>query len=176
MKLKDVFDYIDRDRSDSLDRREVATLMRELVPEVRTADILFFSGLLDIDGTDRLTYAQLLDGIRECLGVQRACEDPEQRELAQVLSLVRDFCGQNRAAVVKEWRRADVTGRGCDLPLLSQRTLSRSPAHPRASRVALVEPHHRTPTQTDKMTRLFPICSGSFSCTTLSACSAACPP
>lgn len=112
VKLQDLFNATDKDRSGSLDRREVAFLMQQLVPDVRTADIHFFSGLLDIDGTDRLTFPQLLDGIRECLGVQKACEDPEMREMAQVLALMRNFAGQNRNAVLQAWRRADVSGRG----------------------------------------------------------------
>lgn len=112
VKLKDLFDFIDKDRSGSLDRREVAFLMQQLVPDVRTTDIHFFSGLLDVDGTNRLSFAQLVDGIRECLLVQQACGEPELRELAQVLSLVRDFAGQNRNALLQEWRRADVAGRG----------------------------------------------------------------
>lgn len=116
MKLRDVFDIIDQDRSGSLDRREVAYLMQQLVPDVRSTDIHFFSGLLDVDGTDRLSFAQLLEGIRECLHVQAAMQEPERRELAQVLSSVRDFAGNSRNALMQAWRKSDVTGRGCGPP------------------------------------------------------------
>lgn len=109
--LQQLFVKIDTDRSGKLERREVAALLQQLIPDIRASDLKYFLTMLDLDSAS-LTLDQLTLSLRECLAAHHALDSADQAEVSQVLSRLREASAVNKDKIFAAWREADLVGRG----------------------------------------------------------------
>ena len=138
-RLKEVFDHFDRDGNGHLDATEMKALLRMLLPECTGEDVVFFITMLDVrrprsrpvppaarlprsparrrlrrrrpqvDGDGSITYAELLEGVRDCLAAGRSAASTD---IEGVLARLKEYMQARRPPLRRAalWRGP---GRSC---------------------------------------------------------------
>ena len=60
MRLRELFDAADTDRSGALDRREASALLRHVMPGITAAEEAYFAAQVDADGDGVMTFDELV--------------------------------------------------------------------------------------------------------------------
>lgn len=55
----------DKDRSGTLDVKELLNLLREEIPDTTEKDAQWFLGMVDADGSNTLTFGEYIKGVAE---------------------------------------------------------------------------------------------------------------
>ncbi|ACO65875.1 predicted protein, partial [Micromonas commoda] len=66
-RLKDVFDTFDRDRVGALNRSDVSTMIRALLPDATAGDVQYILTLLDIDSDGEVSFTEFLGAVLKIL-------------------------------------------------------------------------------------------------------------
>ena len=67
VRLKDLFDSFDGNRDGELTINELAALIRQQMPEVSRAELLYFQAMMDVDGNGQVSYDELVKTAKQCL-------------------------------------------------------------------------------------------------------------
>jgi Ca2+-binding EF-hand superfamily protein len=110
-RLKDVFDTFDRDRGGSLNRNEVAAMLRALMPDASAGDVQYFRMLLDIDGDGEVTFNEFVNGIKDAIAASNTTVHGQTAggspELAAVLKILKDFVTSNGISLAQAFDQFD---------------------------------------------------------------------
>mmetsp|Transcript_33299 Transcript_33299/g.94346 ORF Transcript_33299/g.94346 Transcript_33299/m.94346 type:complete len:1641 (+) Transcript_33299:88-5010(+) len=106
-KLKEVFNMFDADQSGALERSEMNTLVKQLVPSATATDMRYVVAMLDADSDGAVTWDELMDSITDVVHAGQALKDAQSLEGMQVLERLRDLISTRGQEVEDLFRHAD---------------------------------------------------------------------
>ncbi|KAG2427358.1 hypothetical protein HXX76_012552 [Chlamydomonas incerta] len=116
VRLRDVFDRYDTDRSGQLDLREVGRLVRDLVPDATDPDVRYIVGMLDYDGDQHITFDELLAGVKEIWKAGRVLagrgDKNEASVMEKLLERIAAYLRSQRESAQDTFLRFDTNGNG----------------------------------------------------------------
>ena len=114
-RMFDLFRQFDKDGSGQLDIDELAALVRTVHPGVTPAQLRHFQILIDADGDGRLSYKEMVMGVKECkqVGIRSGEGVTEEDAFETLLQKVGQVLAENnaRAYEIFEALDADDSGR-----------------------------------------------------------------
>jgi len=110
-RLKDVFDSFDRDHRGSLDRNDVAAMLRVVMPDASAGDVQYLRMLLDLDGDGNITFDEFMNGIKDAIAASNTTAHGKTAgsspELAAVLKILKDFVTSNGISLTRAFDQFD---------------------------------------------------------------------
>ena len=107
-RLKDVFDTFDRDQRGTLDKVEVAALVRALVPDASAGDVQYFRVLLDIDCDGEVSYDDFVNAIKDAIAAGEMIVNQDvSPELVAVLKLLNEYVASNNISLAQAFDQFD---------------------------------------------------------------------
>ncbi|GIL68702.1 hypothetical protein Vafri_21956 [Volvox africanus] len=121
VRLRQLFDAADTDRSGALDSREMGRLVKRVMPEATSPQMSYLLAMLDVHGMDQVTYEQFVQICRDAMATEAAAAaaGSEQgqglelpAEVAEALHRLSEALLHDRSAAVSLFRQADRDGSG----------------------------------------------------------------
>ena len=84
MKLRELFDEFDTDRSGALDRNEIKEILLKLIPTMSSVEVKYFQVMMDIEQTHTISYYKLISVIKDMRTVGLEAETKGAFALARV--------------------------------------------------------------------------------------------
>ncbi|KAG2493237.1 hypothetical protein HYH03_008653 [Edaphochlamys debaryana] len=126
LQLRQLFDRSDRDRSGLLDTQELGMLVKQIMPSATAVNIKYFMAMMDVDGSQRVSFEEFTDACKSCVGVEAAAGaaagDPMAEDLgaseglspavAAALRKLSENLVRNRPQAVQVFKQADRDGSG----------------------------------------------------------------
>ena len=118
--LKEAFDRFDLDHSNALDTSELGRLLQSVMPSVKPAKQRYFRAMLDINDDGKVTYAEMVEALKECITVgEHTMSADGSVELNDVLMKLKDYISKSHSTVHAVFNEFDKDGSGA----LEQREL-----------------------------------------------------
>ncbi|GLC39247.1 hypothetical protein PLESTB_001651900 [Pleodorina starrii] len=128
VRLRQLFEAADTDRSGALDSGEMGRLVRRVMPEATEAQMGYLVAMLDVHGMDQVTYEQFVQVCRDCMASEAAAAAASSEgggggggggastglpaDVAEALRRLSERLLTDRAAAVSLFRQADRDGSG----------------------------------------------------------------
>ncbi|KAK3241898.1 hypothetical protein CYMTET_48379 [Cymbomonas tetramitiformis] len=111
-RLRDVFDEFDDDNSGALDGRELARMVKKLLPDVHAGELRYFQVVLDTDGNGNVSFSELIEVIKECMALGKTLQGSSGVGMSEVLEKVKVFMLTEHVALQRIFREFDKDGTG----------------------------------------------------------------
>tara|TARA_B110000977_G_scaffold136810_1_gene173758 strand:- start:23770 stop:29397 length:5628 start_codon:yes stop_codon:yes gene_type:complete len=108
-RLKDIFDTFNRDGTGALDKAEISSLIRALVPDVSNGNIEYFSALLDIDCDGEVTYDEFVKNVRNAVAEGSSTTSVE---VTDVLKTLREYLETHSISLMQAFDQFDSSKTG----------------------------------------------------------------
>ncbi|GIL82053.1 hypothetical protein Vretifemale_10957 [Volvox reticuliferus] len=121
VRLRQLFDASDTDRSGALDSREMGRLVKRVMPEATSPQMSYLLAMLDVHGMDQVTYEQFVQVCRDSMATEAAAAAAVSEqgqglelpaEVAEALHRLSEALLHDRSAAVSLFRQADRDGSG----------------------------------------------------------------
>ena len=109
-RLKDVFDTFDRDRVGALNRSDVSTMIRALLPDATAGDVQYILTLLDIDSDGEVSFTEFVNGVKDAIAASNNTHDAptsQSPELGAVLKILTDYVSSRGVSLAQAFDEFD---------------------------------------------------------------------
>ncbi|KAK3275867.1 hypothetical protein CYMTET_16030 [Cymbomonas tetramitiformis] len=106
LRLRELFELFDVDGSGTLDGREVAKIVKTVLPDVRAGELRFLQVILDTDGHGHVSFGELVEVLKDCHGQEEALQ-LAGTELPKMLTGIRAVLLKSQAALHYAFRDLD---------------------------------------------------------------------